>query len=127
MPLEPGEAPLGGTETAETRPKDAGVEAGDAVALAGGTAAAANTEANELGGIAGETDRVILDGVVVAAVAAGVAEGARLGAGNATGGTTGQLIADAGGPAVALCGEGGTWHSEEKTYDVPAGYAVVHL
>ena len=126
MAIEPGEAVLAG-ETAETRPKDDGVAAGDAVALAGKTAAAVDTEANEFGGIAGETDRVILDGVVCAAVEAGATEGSRLGGGNATGGTTGQLIAEAGGPALALSDEGGTWHSTEGTYDVPDGYAVVHL
>ena len=126
MPIEPGEAVLAG-ETAETRPKDDGVEAGDAVALGGKTAAAVDTETNELGGIAGETDRVILDGAALASVAAGITEGTRLGGGNATDGTTGQLVAQADGQAVALSDEGGTWHSEEGTYDVPAGYAVVHL
>lgn len=126
MAIEAGEAVLGG-EMAETRPKDDGVEAGDAVAFAGGTAAAVDTEANELGGIAGETDRVILSGAVVAAVEDGATEGSRLGAGNATGGSSGQLVAQADGPAVALSDEGGSWHSEEGTYDVPAGYAVVHL
>jgi hypothetical protein len=126
MPLEAGHVVFGG-DIQESRPKGTNVEAGDAVALSGGESVEADTEANEFAGVAGETETVLLNGGVVANVAAGVAEGSRLGAGNATGGTTGALIAESGGPAVALSDEGGTWHGSNQTYDVPDGYAVVYF
>lgn len=126
MPLEAGETVFSG-DVQESRPHPDGVSAGDAVALTNGTTEQADTEANDLGGIAGEGDTVVLSGLVVANVAAGVTEGARLNAGNATDGTVGALDADAAGPAVALSAEGGTWHGAAGTYDVPDGYAVVYL
>lgn len=134
MALQPGDPTLSG-DVSETRPAADGVEAGDAVMInAEGQMAAADTEAGDLAGISrytgtneGRGNALGLAGAYVAAVAAGVSDGERLDAGNATGGTTGVLAASAGGPALALSDEGGTWYSEEGTFDVPAGYAVVHL
>lgn len=120
MPLSAGEAAMAG-DIQETVAHAVGVAAGDAVALAGGEAVDANTEANALAGVASESgDTVILHGVCVANVAAGVTQGTELTAGNATGGTSGQLIAGAG-RGLALSDVGGTWHG----INVPAGYAVV--
>jgi hypothetical protein len=120
MGLAAGEAVMAG-DIQETVAHGTGVEAGDAVAISGGEAVAANTEANDLAGVASESgDTVVIHGVAVAAVASGVAQGAALTAGNATGTSDGQLIAGDG-RGLALSGEGGTWHGMA----VPDGYAVV--
>lgn len=129
MALFPGDPVLEG-DVAESRPGASdSVSAGDAVALgAGEMAQAGDTDA--FGGVArhdepndGRGNANILTGAVVANVADGTAEGDRLG----TSATAGELAAEAGGPVLALSAEGGTWHSDEQTYDVPAGYAVVYF
>ena len=139
MPIEPGEAVLGG-ETAESRPQDPAVAAGDAVTIVGGAAVPADDTA-EFGGVAGESGRTILSGTVLANVNTAdangaVVEGASLTLSPEAGalyreytvdGTTGEVTYTGSGPATALCDEGGTWHSPEGTFDVPAGYAVVEF
>lgn len=130
MAVEAGE-PVLGYELSESRDGDTSVSAGDAVALSGGDMSAANSgNGDEFAGVArhdedngGLGNTNILTGAVVANVASGTAEGDRLDVST----TAGELAASSGGPAVALCGEGGTWHGADGTYDVPDGYAVVYF
>lgn len=121
MALEAGEV-IFGNETAESRPRADGVNNGAAVTLSAGDMADVDTDSNELCGICGESDRLILDGVVVAA-ASGVSEGERVDGGNTTNGTVGQFETSSGGPGIALSAVGGTYHGES----VPAGHAVIKI
>lgn len=124
MPLQPGEAVFGG-ETAESRARaSTSVSDGAAVTIDGnGDMDNVDTDANELIGVCGESDRLILSGAVVAAVDGAVAEGDRVAGGNTTNSTTGVFETSSGGPGKALCAAGGTWQGK----DVPTGHAVVHL
>lgn len=120
--LSPG-ATVYGNETADTRDRGEDVDNGAAVALDGGDMADVDTDSNELAGVAGKGDRLVLSGAVVAAAATGVSDGDRVGGGNATDGTVGEFDVESGGPGVALSDVGGTWQGK----DVPDGYAVIHI
>lgn len=134
MALFPGDPVLSG-DIAESRPGTDSVSAGDAVTL-GNNEMAPGTDTDEFGGVArfdepndGRGNANLLTATVVANVADGVAEGDSL----SLSPTAGELYVETDidenpvpGPVLALSDEGGTWHSEEQTYDVPAGYAVVH-
>ena len=130
MPVKPGKPVLAGDVT-ETRPAADGVEAGDPVSInANGEM---DTLDEELAGVArhdgdndGRGNAMHLSGAIVAAVADGVEDGDRLAPGAE--GAAGTLVTSSGGPVLALSDEGGTWHGEGiNAYDVPDGYAVVHL
>jgi hypothetical protein len=133
MPLKPGNPVLAG-DISETRPAASDdIEAGDAVALADGemTHGEGGEADDVLGGIArhdgdndGRGNANHLSGAIVANVEDGVSEGERLDLGG-----DGALTAAADGPAIALSDEGGTWHGVDdiNAYDLPDGYAVVHL
>ena len=138
MPIEPGEA-LPSGEMAESRPQDTAVDPGDAVTIVGGAAVPAD-DTDDFGGVAGESGRTILSGTVLANVNTAdtdgaVVEGASLSLSPEAGAlyreytldADGNPVYDQPGPVTALCDEGGTWHSPEGTYDVPAGYAVVEF
>lgn len=126
---EEGEVLYHGSTTVPVPDSDDNTAAGDAVALASGDLEPADGDANERLGVvvegmqAGDQKTVLLDGVIVAAVASGTAAGARVDIGNATNSTVGAFEASAGGPAVTLCAEGGTY----KGADIPTGYAVVAI
>ena len=126
---EAGEVIYGGSTTVPVPDADGNTSAGDAVSLSGGDLEPADGDANERLGVrvegrtSGDQATVLLDGVVVAAVATGTGAGARVDIGNATNGTVGAFEASAGGPGVTLCAEGGTY----KGVDIPSGYAVVAI
>ena len=120
MPLTPGDIAMAGTSV-ESRGRS-GAEDGDAVMISGGDMAPVDTDAGDLAGVA-TNGGLGKHGAFVVAVATGVADGQRLAGGDTTGGSVGELVADANGPALALCDEGGTWHSR----DIADGYAVVEL
>lgn len=146
MAIEPGDPLLSG-ELTESRPGTAAVAAGDAVTLAGGEMAPA-TDTDSFGGIAlhdanngGLGNSALLKGVVLANVNTTDADGAVIEgvlltpsptAGElyrpySVDGTTGEAIYDQPGTVLALSDEGGTWHGENQTYDIPAGYAAVYV
>lgn len=126
---EAGEVIYGGATTVPVPDADDNTSAGDAVALASGDLEPADGDSNERLGVveegraSGDQKSVVLDGVVVAAVASGTAAGVRVDIGNTTNSTVGVFAATAGGPGVTLCAEGGTY----KGASIPAGYAVVAL
>lgn len=108
---------------------DGSTAAGDAVALASGDLAIADAASNERlgvrasGALQGDQAPVVLDGVVIAAVASGVAAGTRVGIGSSASSNAGLFVASSGGPAVTLSGEGGTY----KGASLPTGYAAVAI
>ena len=126
---EAGEVIYHGSTTVPVPDADGNTSAGDAVALSGGDLEPADGDANERLGVrvegrtSGDQATVLLDGVIVAAVASGTGAGIRVDIGNATNSTAGAVEASAGGPAVTLCAEGGTY----KGADIPSGYAVVAI
>lgn len=126
---EAGEVLYSGATTVPVPDADDNTSAGDAVALASGDLEPADGDANERLGVrcegqkSGDQANVLLDGVVVAAVATGTAAGARVDIGNATNSTVGAFEASAGGPGVTLSAEGGTY----KGADIPSGYAAVAI
>ena len=126
---EAGEVLYGGATTVPVPDADGNTSPGDAVALASGDIEPADGDNNERLGVraegrqSGDQATVVLDGVVVAAVATGTAAGARVDIGNTTNSTVGKFAAMAGGPGVTLCAEGGTY----KGAVIPAGYAAVAL
>jgi len=124
-----GEILYHGSTTVPVPDSDDNTSAGDAVALASGDLTPADGDSNERLGVrvegrqSGDQSTVLLDGVVVAAVASGTAAGARVDIGNATNSTVGKFEASAGGPAVTLSAEGGTY----KGASIPSGYAAVAI
>ncbi len=127
MSKEVGEVIYSGASTVPVPDADDNTSAGDVVALSGGDLEPGDGDANERLGVvaegraSGDQKPVCLDGPIVAAVASGTGDGVRVDMGNATNSTVGKFEASAGGPAVTLCAEGGTY----KGADIPAGYAVV--
>jgi hypothetical protein len=124
-----GEVLYSGATTVPVPDADNNTSAGDAVALSGGDLEPADGDSNERLGVrcegrqSGDQTTVLLDGVVVAAVATGTGAGVRVDIGNATNSTAGEFEASAGGPGVTLSAEGGTY----KGADIPAGYAAVAI
>lgn len=118
----------------ETHTTDGNPTAGDAVAIDQSTNSPNKvTQANsgdtgageEFAGAAvedhgsdGDTETVVHSGVVIMNVATGVSGGNRLDASS----TNGQLAASSGGPALALCDEGGTWKGESLGSNEAAVY-----
>lgn len=134
--LEAGDEALGGASVRETRAGDGAALAGDAVAIDQTSGQATPGDANvadasEFAGIAfedfgdaGDDETVALTDRTVANVASGVSAGERLDLvdTSVTGAPgAGTLVASAGGPALALSDEGGTYRGRT----LPAGYAVV--
>lgn len=145
MPLKPGE-PVLSDGILESRAGTDAVAAGDAVTFSGGEMSPA-ADTDDFSGIAchdadnnGYGNSALLRGVTVANVNTTDADGAVVeGALLSLSPTAGELYRSYNtdvdgnvtgynpGPVLALSDEGGTWHSEEETYDVPDGYAVIYV
>lgn len=132
MASEPGQEGGASTDTIGYSDASDTTEAGDVVAIAGGEAEPADSDAgHELLGVRGRGRATAASGIAqyhvsgpaLAAVAAGVAAGDGLDIGNATDGTVGVFDTNSGGPAHALSDAGGSWRGQ----DAPDGYAWVLL